>query len=65
MDIFINNLSKPINYWLQIQGPKDFKTTLKNAAKVEETLIKDDIVKLSKDGKGFSYKSSQTHNTSD
>ena len=64
-DIFINSLSKPMNYWLQLQGPKDFKTTLENAAKVEETLIKNDIIKLSKDGKGFSNNSTQTHNSSD
>lgn len=54
-----------MNYWLQLQGPKDFKTTLENAAKVEETLINNDIFKLSKDGKGFSNNSTQTQNSFD
>lgn len=62
-NIFINSLSKPMDYWLQLQGPKDFKTTLENAPKVEETLINNDIIKLSKDGKGFSNNSTQTHNS--
>lgn len=54
-----------MNYWLQLQGPKDFKTTLENAAKVEETLINNDIIKLSKDGKGFSNNSMQAHHSFD
>lgn len=54
-----------MNYWLQLQGPKDCKTTLENAAKVEETLISNDVIKLSKDGKGFSNTSIQTHHSSD
>ena len=56
-DIFINSLSKQMNYWLQLQGPKDFKTTLENFAKVEETLLNNDIIKLSKYGKLFSNSS--------
>lgn len=64
-NVFINSLSKPMNYCLQLQGPKDFKTTLENAAKVEETLVKNDMIKLSKDGKGFSNNYTQTHNLSD
>ena len=63
--IFINSLSKPMNYSLQLQGYKDFKTTLENASKVEETLINNDIIKLSKDGKAFSNNSTKTHNSSD
>lgn len=63
-NIFINSLSKPMNYWLQLQGPKNFKITLENAFKVEETLINNDIIKLSKDGKWFSNNSTQTHNSS-
>ena len=54
-----------MNYWLQLQGPKDFKTTLENSAKVEETLINNDMIKLSKDGKGFSTNSTQRHHSSD
>ena len=50
---------------LQLQGPKDFKTTLKNAAKVEETLLNNDILKISKDGKGFSNNYAQQNNSSD
>ena len=61
--IFINSLSKPMNYWLQLQAPKDFKTTLENATKVEKTLINNDIIKLSKDGKGFSNNFAQMHNS--
>ena len=53
-NIFANSLSNPMNYWLQLQGPKDFKTTLENTAKVEKTLLNNDILKISKDGKGFS-----------
>ena len=54
-----------MNYWLQLQGPKDFKTTLENAAKVEETLVNNDMIKLSKDGRGFSKNYTQTHNPLD
>lgn len=62
--MIINSLSKPINYQLQLQGPKDFKIKLENVAKVEETLINNDIIKLTKDCKGFSNNSSQSHNLS-
>lgn len=57
-------LSKPMYYWLQLQGLEDFMTTLENVAKVEETLINNDIIKLSKDGKGFYNSSTQNHNSS-
>ena len=46
IDIFINSLSKLMNYQLQLQGPKDFKTTLENAAKVDKTLLNNDILKI-------------------
>ena len=64
IDIFVNSLSKPMNFWLQLQGPKDIKTTLENAAKVEETLLNNDILKISKDGKGFSSNYTQQNNPS-
>ena len=32
-DIFINSLFKPMNCWIQLQGPKYFKTMLENVAK--------------------------------
>ena len=38
--ILINSLSKLMNYWLQLQGPKNFKTTLENDTKVERDLSK-------------------------
>ena len=57
IDIFNSSLSKLMNYWLQLQGPKDFKTTLENFDKVEETLLNNDIIELSKYGKGFSKNS--------
>lgn len=41
-----------MNYFLQLQGHKYFKTTLENTTNVEEILINNDIIKLSKDGKG-------------
>ena len=54
-----------MNYWLQLQGPKDFKTTLENSTKVEETLLSIAIIKLSKDGTCFLNKSTHNHNSSD
>lgn len=54
-----------MNYSMKLQGPKEFKTTLENISKVEETLINNDIIKLSKYAKGFSNNSSQPHNSSD
>lgn len=46
MNIFVNSLSKSMNYWLQLQCPKDFKTTLENAVKVKEIFLSNDIIKI-------------------
>ena len=54
-----------MNYKHQLQGPKYFKTTVENDTMVEDTLLNNDIIKLSKDGKGFSNNFTQTHYSSD
>ena len=62
--IFINSLSKSLSHWLQLQYPQDFKTVLENAAKIEETLINNESLKILKYGKGFSNHSLHSNNSS-